>query len=1499
MSTYYELLREEFDDSANAVTVLDVIKDKENKCLILNMSISRMLNYGEYKKFKEINDKIFKHIGCDYLLNIKYDEYSNNASVYFEYFDNIVEDLSRKSVFYNIFKEFKKDYLDNLLTVYVDNLNETYTDCANEIEKRINDLSIPVKIKLEVSEDARKAYDDMIQAEEKQVQDALENQVMLSREANKAKELSFSKKDEKKYKNVYETININNIPSNMDELSLYKNEVGDPIFKIVGTVFQAEVRELKKSVLFTGLITDKTDTISFKRFLRGEDNIAKGREIEKMIADNKQVIVEMTGHVEYDEYAKDVIFAVNDIDVLGLDTIAFPKDDAPVKRVELSVHTKMSNLDGLNEAAEYLAAAASMGHTAVGFTDHNGVYAIPKIAHAHVDGVKPLYGCDFDYIDDEDFHITYTDEDIDLKKATYVVFDIEATGLSQTYSQIIEISAYKMCESQVIDTYEVLIDPECVIPDKIRELTSIDDSMVKGKPKIKEALEKFLEFSKGCILVAHNADYDIGMIHAKIRQCGFEDYIFPGIDTLNLFRALHYDTEKHFGLKALSKYYKVKQEHHHRAIDDTRVLCECFIYMLQDVYAKNITNYNELKNLITDDVVIRSIPSRMSVIAKNQVGYKNLFKLVSDALTTHVFGDARLLRSVINKYSEGIITLSGNSFSDVFDYALNGSIDDLRRVIRKYDVIEVQSPKALLHIINELNDGNDGKKIVEEVIKKIISVAKEEGKPVCATGECYYILKEDKRYRDILIDSPKVGGGFHELKDYKVRPDAHFRTTTEMLNEFDFLPYELAEEIVIKNTNMVADWVENIQTFHKEMFVPADDEFADHPDPALRFPSMIQGMQDVVAKNMLERYGKDVHPYVKARIERELKAIISSGYYSTYFMAYLMVKDSNDHGYLVGSRGSVGSSFAATMMGITEVNPLPPHYLCPKCKFMAIRFHPHEEANIYTEEERALQPKLRQAASGFDLEDCACPRCGEKMAKEGQDIPFETFLGFKGDKVPDIDLNFSGEYQPTAHLFVRKMMGYDNSFRGGTVGTIAEKNGYGYVKAYVEKMGLKIRNAEIDRISNKITNIRRSTGQHPGGIVVVPKRIDIFDVTPIQYPANDNTNEWRTTHFDYHSFEDNLLKLDVLGHDDPTLIKYFMDIVHEHQDEFPFSDPTKIPLDDKNVFGLFGSTSTIGVTADAINSPVASYAVPEFGTNFVRQMLIDTKPKTFAELVKISGLSHGTGVWLGNAKDLVDPTNPTGFGVIPFEKIIGCRDDIMVDLIAFGMEPSIAFKIMEFVRKNKKVKDPKGWEDFKAAMRAGNVPEYYIWACEQIEYMFPKAHAVAYVIMALRIAWFKVYKPALFYSAYLSRRAKAHSVEGMLQSSTWIKNKIASLQAIRNKTAKDEDLITSLQVVLEAKARGINFLPIDINESDSLTFKIEGSLTDGALRIPFVAVDGLGDAAAVKIVESRNERAFTSVSDIETRKVINKTLFDEFRRMGAFNNLPEEDDLENVGLFAL
>lgn len=1485
--------RTTLDFAENELIVTNVNLYKKTKTIELFLKIKSILRPNDFKALHHEVMSILTPLGLDsVILNVEYENKNLDDSLANEYYNAIMLSLSEKNLVFKCFLDLKHIYSDGLFTVTIDRESVFLNEYLPQIKQSFNKAFLNVDFKLEVDE-SLKTLSEIQQEEMKQTISLMEHQERKAEEEQHKREVVNLKPDYRKKVEVSSLSKINEIPQTQEGIFTYREQSGEPNFMVEGEIFSLDLSKKKVSYLLKIEIFDDTDSICVNKWVR--ENELQAAEALK-IGD----IVNVQGKAEYNTFQHEVTIQASSLNFVShADHKSSRTDNAQVKRVELHMHTKMSNLDGLNEAADIVKTVTSWGHKAIAFTDRNGVYAIPDINHATEKNpdFKPIYGCELDYIDDYNWHITYDEADIVLKDATYVVFDIETTGFSQTYDEIIEIGAHKVKGGIISETFSTFINPGRSIPNKITELTSITDEMVKDAPGIVEALNNFMEFSKGAIWVAHNADFDIGMIHAKLEQNGLPNPKMPGIDTLNLCRALYGDVLSKFNLKAICKFFKVKQEHHHRATDDTRVTAECFLQIINDVLKTGIVNYKDINSLLNNGKMHKHIiPSRINVIAKNQVGYKNMYKLLSDALTTHLAGDARLLHSVLDKYHEGVLTTSSGSFGAVFENALNRSTHDLEVAMESLDIIEVQPLKCYNHLIDFLNDGHDGEMIIKETIKKIINTAKSLNKIVVATSDAYYIEAEQQKYRDILIASNQVGGGVHELSRYKVSPDAHLRTTDEMLAEFSYLDKDLAYEIVVTNTNLVADMIDRINCFHKEMFVPADDEFADHPDPKYRYPSMIEEMKHVVEENVLLNYGENPHPFVRARVDRELRSIISSGYYSTYFMAYLMVKDSVDHGYLVGSRGSVGSSFVATMMNITEVNPLPPHYLCPKCKFMAIKFSEEEEEKINSEEERKLQDVLRSVGSGYDLPDMTCPCCGEPLKKDGHDIPFETFLGFNGDKVPDIDLNFSGEYQPRAHLFVRHLIGYDNSFRGGTVATIADKNGFGYVKAYAEKKGLQMRSSETGRIATNLIGIKRSTGQHPGGIVVVPKRIDIFDVTPIQYPANDDTVAWRTTHFDYHAFEDNLLKLDILGHDDPTLIKYFMDIVHEHQDEFPFSDARKIPVDDKKVFSLFGSTEAINVKPEDIDSDVASYAVPEFGTTFVRQMLIDTKPTTFAGLVKISGLSHGTDVWLGNAKELVNGT--TDYGTIGFDKIIGCRDDIMVDLMFDGLEPLKSFKIMEFVRKGKVAKDPETWKGFKEAMIEKKVPEWYIWSCEQIKYMFPKAHATAYVLMALRIAWFKVYKPAMFYSAYFSKRAKAYDVNAFLGGAFAIREKIQTLSAIKSKTAKDEDLITALGVALEAVARGIKFLPVDINKSDSSTFVIEGDLVNGNLRLPFAAVDGLGPAAAESIKIARDERPFSSKEDMLKRTKLNKTLFDLFDQMGALGDLPEADKEEEVGLFA-
>ena len=1471
----------------NLIEIDEAVLMKYSKKLSVSFVLDNAVDLATYNSLSNKIHEILKPLGINIEISIGYKNEELSNEEYFEYLKEILKVLTSQSARFKALNVDDCKINGNNITFLVAYDALGFESILKPIADEFSKYGINVN--LNIMQDQNKSVQAQINALDKQIDEALDKQRQEALAAAKFNNEIKNQKRQYGQRNspAFKT-SIKNIPSTRTGLEEYKVKNGFPSFMVEAYVFGIEIKSFAKtkSNLATIKVTDETDSIVVKKWLRSDT--------EKQLYENEitnNVELRIIGNAEYDEYAKDVILAASSIEVLGRHKEDDVVDDAPVKRVELHAHTKMSTLDGLTDAKDYVSLVSKWGWNAMAFTDHNGVYAIPDVNHAieKLPDFKPIYGTELSYVNDEKYFITFDKRDINLKDSTYVVFDIETTGLSQTYDEIIEIAACKVRNGTIIDNYEVFVNPKIHIPEKITELTTITDDMVKDAKAIDEILPEFFEFCGDSILVAHNAKFDVGMIYRDVKRLGLDVDMLPVIDTLNLFRAGYYDAVKTFNLKSLSKYFKVKQEQHHRAIDDTRVTALCFIQMLNDLYAKNIYNYGQINSIIDPNVHYKHvIPSHIVILAKTQQGYKNMFKIVSDAMTNHFYGgNARALKSVIDKYRDGILLGSACVNGNVFELALNRSEEELEEEMAYYDYIEVQPPLAYKQLYNDMPSGEER---VKEIILKIIRIAKKLNKIVVATSDCHYARPRLKKYRDILIATPQIGGGTHPLSRYEDAPDLHLRTTNEMLEEFEFLGKELAYEIVVTNTNLIASSIDKWPAFKPDMFAPRDDEFK---NSIINVPSIEEEMKRIVNATKVRLYGENAHPIVEKRISRELNSIISNGYASVYYICHLMVSKSLSDGYLVGSRGSVGSSLIATMMNISEINPLAPHYRCKKCKFHTFRMREDEIQEFgLTDIEKPFQDILRTVDSGYDLPDAKCPICGEPLAKDGHDIPFETFLGFNGDKIPDIGLNFSGEYQAIAHEYIRSVFGPENSFRAGTVGTVADNTAFGYVKGYCERKNISLRSCEMERIGTYLVGIKRSTGQHPGGIVVVPHYVDIYDVTPVQYPADNIENNWRTTHFDYHSFEQNLLKFDVLGHDDPTLIKYFMDYVHEHQADFPFENPQDIPIDDKNLYRLFYDPSVIGVTCDDIDSKVASYAVPELGTNFVRNMLVETLPKTFAQLVKISGLSHGTDVWNNNAQELVNGS--TEFGKIEFKDIIGCRDDIMVDLLRYGLEPLTAFKIMEFVRKGKVAKDPEGWSKFRKAMEEKNVPEWYIWSCEKIKYMFPKAHATAYCMMSLRIAWFKVYSPALFYSAWFSKRAKNHSVSAYLGGRIAIK---AAMEEIKNKQSRsgtDDDKYVALQVALEMTARGIKFLPVDIMKSSATIFEIE----DGNLRIPFVAVDSLGESIAVDIVEKREEKPFTSKKDVLKRTRLNNTLYEEFNIMHAFGNLPEEDKEVTEGIFA-
>mgnify|MGYP002759787590 CR=1 FL=1 len=1026
--------------------------------------------------------------------------------------------------------------------------------------------------------------------------------------------------------------------------------------------------------------------------------------------------------------------------------------------------------------------------------------------------------------------IAYKPQDIALKTATYVVFDVETTGLSSQYDKIIELAAVKVKDGEIVDKFERFSNPGERLNETIKNLTGITDDMLVDAPPIEEVLSDFRDFVGDAIYIAHNASFDMGFIDTGFERLGYGATTNGVIDTLELSRTINTEMGKH-GLNFLAKKYGVELTQHHRAIYDAETTAHIFVKMLKQIEQLGVTNHNEIDaKLSNQDAYKRARPMHVTLIVQNQTGLKNLFKIVSESMVHYFYRTPRIPRSLLMENREGILVGSACDNGEVFTAVMQKDQEEVERIAKFYDFLEVQ-PKALYQHLLERDLIRDNE-TMEEIYDRIIQVGEKLDIPVIATGNAHYLHEHEKPAREILIAS-NPGNPLNR----QTLPDAHFRTTDEMLDDFHFLGEEKAFEIVVTNTNNLADAIDTVIPIRDELYTPT-----------------IEGANEEIRKMSYNRarsiYGDELPEIVVARLEKELDSIIGNGFAVIYLISQKLVKKSLDDGYLVGSRGSVGSSFVATMTEITEVNPLPPHYICPKCKSS----HFFEDGSV---------------ASGFDLPDKNCPECNVPYIKEGQDIPFETFLGFKGDKVPDIDLNFSGEYQPIAHNYTKVLFGEDKVFRAGTIGTVAEKTAFGYVKGYLNDSGIHKRGAEIDRLVKACTGVKRTTGQHPGGIIVVPENMDIYDFTPIQYPADQQDSAWRTTHFDFHSIHDNLLKLDILGHDDPTMIRMLQDLSG--------MDPKTIPVDDKETMKIFSSPESLGVSEDDILCKTGTLGVPEFGTGFVRQMLEDTKPSSFSELVQISGLSHGTDVWLGNAQELIKS------GTCDLSSVIGCRDDIMVYLMYAGLEPSLAFKIMESVRKGKGLT-----EEFEAAMIENNVPAWYLDSCKKIKYMFPKAHAAAYVLMAVRIAYFKVHHPLFYYASYFTVRASDFDLITMVKDKHTIKATVKDYYARYHDLGKKErDVLTVLEITNEMAQRGFKVQPISLEKSTAFEFIIEGD----TLIPPFIAVPGLGENVAKRIVAARDEGPFLSKEELNKKAGVSQKIIDYLDELGSLNDMPDKAQL--------
>lgn len=1201
---------------------------------------------------------------------------------------------------------------------------------------------------------------------------------------------------------------------------------------VEGNIFNIEPREIKGEKYIVSFdITDKSDSTTVKFFVKRSvfDN-----ELKDKI--KKDAYLRVQGEVQFDKYAKEI-----NIMAKAIMTAQAPPprmDTAEEKRVELHLHTQMSSMDGVTPVKTYIKRAIEWGHKAIAITDHGVVQAFPDAMNAaDKSDLKVIYGVEAYLIDDLG-NAVFSPRGQNLDD-TYVVFDIETTGLSKEKEMITEIGAVKVADGKIIDRFSTFVNPQRPISAEITKLTGITDDMVKDAPTIENVLPEFLKFCEDTVLVAHNASFDTGFIRIAAERAGLGELHHTIVDTLELARALLPELNKH-KLDIVCEHLGVTLNGHHRAVNDAEATAEVFIKFLDMLAEKKVFTLDEINVLASRTVNYKKLRAYHAIIlVKNYTGLRNLYELVSMAHIDYFFRRPRIPKSKFMQMREGLILGSACEAGELYRALLDGEPKQrIEELVHFYDYLEIQPLGNNKFMIDSPRVENiHSMEDIKNMNRKIVELGETYGKPVVATCDVHFIDPDDAAYRKIIM----AAEGFPDADN---QPPLYFRTTDEMLAEFDYLGEEKAREVVITNTNLIADQIEKIK-----------------PIPDETFPPKIEGADEQLRQICMDKahsiYGDPLPPLVQERLETELNSIISNGYAVLYIIAQKLVWKSVADGYLVGSRGSVGSSFAANMAGITEVNSLPPHYVCPNCKYSDF-------------DSDLVKSYAMEEASGCDMPDMNCPKCGTLMHKDGHDIPFQTFLGFEGDKEPDIDLNFSGEYQQTAHAYTEELFGVGHVFKAGTIGTLADKTAYGFVKKYFDEREITAHNAEITRLMNGCTGVKRTTGQHPGGLMVVPSDHNIYEFCPIQRPANDVNSTVTTTHFDYHSISGRLLKLDLLGHDDPTVIRMLYDLTGVN--------PQTVPLGDPATMSLFESPEALGVTAEDIGCETGTLGIPEFGTKFVRGMLLDTKPKTFADLLRISGLSHGTDVWLGNAQTLIEN------GTITLKETISTRDSIMIYLINKGVDKKKSFKIMEKVRKGKGLTD----EDI-ADMKAADVPDWYIESCQKIKYMFPKAHAAAYVMMAFRIAYFKINYPEAYYATYFTVRAcDDFDYSCMCKGMDVAK---AAMREIHAKgmeaTAKDKAKMTVLELIVEFYARGFKFLPIDLYKSDSRKFIV----TEEGLIPPFNSLQGLGTNAAQSIVDGRATGEFHTIEELKERTSLGRSLIDLLKENGVLNGIPETNQL--------
>lgn len=1368
----------------------------------------------DFNHIENIKDEISKHYNNSVNVEI-YLKYKLDKSINIEKIkENLFYIINKSSNILSKAKDnIKIEFKDECFFVIADNkllideLNDNNTE--RKLKKLICDYNLDYNIKAiynEAEEEAAITAQRIFDQALKKNLEIIKNNSSEKKPNGKSQDGSYKKRSRKK-------IDFDSIPVSL--ISELTNDSG--VVNIKGKIVNVDKRELKNgSFLISLIITDSMDSIMCKYFCPNgfdDEGIENGNYIQ------------IAGNVEYDDYEKELIVKIQD---LQLTTEEIKRmDNANEKRVELHLHTGMSSMDGINSFKEYAKKARQWGHKAIAITDHGVVQGYPEAMDCADDNFKVIYGME-GYLVNDTVSIVQNCQNVNLD-SVFVVFDIETTGLNPKNDNIIEIGAVKISNRKVIDSFSTFVHIDKKLPGKIIELTSITDDMLQGQPEIDEALPAFLDFAKECVLVAHNAKFDLGFIKENTKVLSIENYNPPVLDTLELSKALIKDVKNH-RLNTLTKKLGINLINHHRAVDDANATGQLLIILLNKLSEREIYDVSKLNDILMEDIDIVKQPSyHINILVTNYIGLKNLYSLVSDSHINNFYKKPRLLKSNLNQLREGLLLGTACESGELFSAILEGKSDEkIEEIADYYDFYEIQPLDNNMFLVN-----NERLRSVEElkiINKKIVELGERKGKTVVATGDVHFLEPEDEIFRRILMS----GQGYEDAEE---QAPLYFKTTDEMLDDFSYLGEEKAYEVVVTNTNLIADFIEPILPIPKGTFPP----IMDGSDNELK---------NICFSKAKSIYGEKLPEIVESRLNRELNSIIGNGYSVMYMIAQKLVKKSNEDGYLVGSRGSVGSSFAATMAGITEVNPLVPHYVCNKCKYSEFI-----EDGSY--------------GSGFDLPDKHCPNCGTLLVKDGHDIPFEVFLGFEGDKEPDIDLNFAGEEQGICMKYTEELFGEGKVFRAGTISTIADKTAYGFVKNYFEERGITKRKAEIERLIQGCLGIKRTSGQHPGGVMIVPKDKDIHDFTPVQYPANNEKSGTITTHFDYHSISGRILKLDLLGHDTPSIIRMLEDLTGLESKD--------IPMDDPSTMAIFNSPEILGISLDEINCSTGTLAIPEFGTSFVRQMIKDTKPKSFSDLVRISGLSHGTDVWINNAQDIIKK------GYAKIGGVISTRDDIMTYLIQMGVEKKTAFDIMERVRKGKGLR-----KEDEEAMKAQNVPQWYIDSCNTIKYMFPKAHAVAYVTMSVKIAYYKVHYPEAFYATYFTTKVDDFDADIVMKGQNHILNTIKSFEEKGNdKTAKEKNLITVLEVAYEMYKRGFKFTKVDLYKSDDRKFL----LTEDGILPPLMGLQGLGANAAANIKAEREISEFISIEDIINRAKVSKTVIEVLEKHGCLKNMDETNQI--------